>query len=64
MKLYPYSLSKLAKQFGFDTTKGELDYKKLRYKNHILTKEEKEYFDKDIIILRTAIEKALEKGLK
>lgn len=59
LKLYPYSLRALAKQFNFDVQKGEMDYNKIRYKNHILTPEENDYFEKDIIILRTAIEYAI-----
>ena len=62
-KLYPYSLSKVAKQFGFEVTKGDLDHKKVRYKNHERTAEEQDYFDRDIIILRTAIEISVKKGL-
>ena len=63
-KLYPYSLKVLAKQFKFEDQKGEMDYDLLRYKNHKLTAEEQEYFRKDIVILRKAMEDAYNRDIK
>lgn len=64
MKIYPYSLKVVAKQFGFAEQKGEMDYELLRRPNHEMTADEIEYFRKDIVILRKAMEQAYLKGLK
>ena len=62
MKIYPYSLKVVAKQFGFQEQKGEMDYELLRRPNHEMTADEIEYFRKDIVILRKAMEQAYLKG--
>lgn len=62
MKIYPYSLSVLAKQMKMPETKGDLDYEKVRYPNHKLTEEEYDYFRRDIAILKIAMETAYNKG--
>lgn len=62
LKLYPYSIEKLAKQMKMPVNKGDLDYNKIRYVNHKCTNEELEYFYKDIQILKIAIEKAYQQG--
>lgn len=63
-KIYPYSLKTLAKQMNMPTSKGDLDYNKVRYPNHVLTTEELDYFKRDIMILKIAIEKAYTEGYK
>lgn len=62
MKIYPYSLKVLAKQMKMEEGKGDLDYEKLRYPNHKLTSEEYDYFRRDILILKIAMEEAYNKG--
>lgn len=62
-KLFPYSLSKIAKQFNFEVQKGELNHDIYRPVNHVLTPKEKDYVDRDIIVLRTAIEDCKRRGL-
>ena len=64
LKIYPYSLATVAKQFGFEEQKGKMDYDELRYPNHKLTQSEIEYFRKDIVILRKAMEQAYLKDIK
>ena len=50
-KLYGGGLGKVAKSFGLETQKGEIDYTLNRLHNHIVTKEEKEYCYKDTRII-------------
>lgn len=63
-KLYPFSLSTIAKQMNLSVQKGEMDYDIVRYKNHKLTESEQDYFNRDIDILQKAIEQAYIKGYK
>ena len=63
LKLFPNSLRQLAKNYHLDTQKGELDYEKIRYENHIITDEEKVYLEKDVIILRKLLEIAQNNGM-
>ena len=63
-KIYPYSLKVLAKQFNFEEQKEEMDYDLVRYPNHNLTPNEQSYFEKDIIILRKAMEEAYNRDVK
>lgn len=62
MKLYPYSLSVLAKQLKMPEGKGDMDYDLVRYPNHKLTADEYDYFRRDITILKNAMEVAYNKG--
>lgn len=62
LKLYPYSIDKLAKQLKMPVNKGVLDYNKVRYVNHKPTQDELDYFYKDIQILKIAIENAYKNG--
>ena len=50
-KIFPGSLRSVAKSFGLETQKGEIDYKLNRLHGHIVTKEEKEYCFKDTRII-------------
>ena len=56
-KLYGGGLGKVAKSFGLETQKGEIDYRLNRLHNHIVTKEEKEYCFKDTRIIIEILEK-------
>lgn len=62
LKLYPYSIDKLAKQMKMPVNKGELDYDKIRYVNHKPTSYELDYFRRDVEILKIAIEQAYSNG--
>ena len=46
-KIYGGGLGVVAKSFGLPTQKGEIDYRKDRRFNHVVTSEEKEYCFKD-----------------
>ena len=50
-KIYGGGLSKVAKAFGLKTQKGEIDYRKNRLHDYVITPEEKEYCFKDTRIL-------------
>lgn len=50
-KIYGGGLGKVAKSFGLETQKGEIDYRLNRLHNHIVTQEEKEYCFKDTRII-------------
>lgn len=57
LKILPFTVSKIAKDF-FDIVeqKLELDYNKIRPKNHKLTKAEIEYIKNDVIIISKALD--------
>lgn len=61
-KIYPYPLKTLAKQMGMPVSKGDLDYNLVRKPNHNLTHKELDYFRRDILILKIAMEQAYTKG--
>ena len=50
-KIYGGGLGKVAKSFGLETQKGEIDYRLNRLHGHIVTKDEKEYCFKDTRII-------------
>ena len=50
-KIFGGGLGKVAKSFGLETQKGEIDYRLNRLHGHIVTKEEKEYCFKDTMIV-------------
>lgn len=50
-KIFGGGLGKVAKSFGLETQKGEIDYRKNRLHNYKITKEEKEYCFKDTFII-------------
>ena len=51
-KIFGGGLGKVAKSFGLETQKGEIDYRLNRLHNHVVTKEEKYYcFDDTKIIM-------------
>ena len=63
-KIYKGGLAKVAKTFGLETQKGEIDYRLNRRNNWIPTKEEKEYCFKDTKILVEILQKQKEKNDK
>lgn len=50
-KIYGGGLGNVAKSFGLETQKGEIDYRLNRLHGHVVTKEEKEYCYKDTRII-------------
>nr|DAH14331.1 MAG TPA: DNA polymerase B [Caudoviricetes sp.] len=56
-KLYSGGLGKVAKAFGLETQKGEIDYRKNRLHNYQVTQEEKIYCFKDTKIVMDILEK-------
>lgn len=55
-KIYGGGLGKVAKSFGLQTQKGEIDYRLNRLHNYQITKEEKEYCFKDTKIVMEILE--------
>ena len=55
LKLLNFSVEKIAKDFGIEEQKLELDYDTPREKNHILTEHEKDYISHDVIIMAKAL---------
>ena len=56
-KIYGGGLGNVAKSFGLETQKGEIDYRLNRLHGHVVTKEEKEYCFKDTRIIIEILEK-------
>lgn len=55
LKILNMSVSQMAKTFGLEISKLELDYKKERKIGHILTKEEEEYIKNDVLIVAKSL---------
>lgn len=55
LKIIPFPIEDIPKQFGFDIQKLEIDYNKPREKGHQLTDEEKEYIKHDVLIASKAL---------
>ena len=55
LKMIPFSVDMIAKTFGLPISKLEIDYNKVREKNHILTSEEKDYISNDVKIVSQAL---------
>ena len=51
LKLLPFSVEVMAKQFGLAMAKGEIEYEKFRYPGMILSQDEIEYIKKDVQIV-------------
>lgn len=63
-KLYGGGLGKVAKSFGLDTQKGEIDYRLNRLHGHVVTDEEKDYCFRDTRIIVEILNKMIEKDDK
>ena len=63
-KIYGGGLGKVAKAFNLPTQKGEIDYRKNRLHNYVITQEEKEYCFKDTRIIVDILMKMIEKNDK
>lgn len=55
LKIIPFPVEDIAKNFGLDICKLEIDYNKPREINHILTNDEKEYIKNDVLIVAKAL---------
>lgn len=62
----PYSISAIAKNFGFDSDmqKLEIDYNAYREENGVLSETDKEYLRHDVVILARALKMLFEEGFK
>lgn len=63
LKLIPFSVKKIAKDFGMPIAKGEIDYNLPRPKGWEMTKEEKEYISIDVEIMARALKIFFDEGL-
>lgn len=63
MKLLPFSIEKIAKDFKLPIAKKEIDYHLYRPKGHNLTREEQEYIKNDVKIAAMALKELFAKGL-
>ena len=66
LKKMPYSISAIAKNFGFDSDmqKLEIDYNGYREENGVLSGTDKEYLRHDVVILARALKMLFEEGFK
>ena len=63
LKILNMSVSNIARQFGLEISKLEIDYKEYREVGHILTPEEINYIKNDVKIVAQALDKLFEFGL-
>lgn len=64
LKKVTMSIRDAAETFNLDMSKGEIDYETYRPKGHILTKEEKDYLERDVKILAQIMAIRLTRGAK
>lgn len=64
LKIIPFSVNDIAKSFGLEISKLELDYNKFRKEGHELTKEEREYIKNDVLIVAKALNILFKEDLK
>jgi len=55
LKIIPFSVDEIAKSFNLPISKLKIDYNLERSRNHILTKEEREYIKNDVLIVAKAL---------
>lgn len=63
LKIIPFKVSVIAKSFGLQEQKLEIDYKEERSKNHRLTPQEKDYIKNDVVIVAKALNVLFKEGL-
>lgn len=61
-KVYGGGLRKVAKSFNLPTQKGEIDYRKNRLHDYVVTDEEKEYCFKDVRIIMDILQEIDKRG--
>ena len=62
-KVMPLSVARLAKTYGLEEGKGELDYEAYREPGHELTPEEIDYIRRDVRIVAIALRHFLDEGM-
>lgn len=63
LKIIPLGIARIAKTYGLEEGKGELDYSKYREVGHILDDEECDYIRRDVQIAAYALKKHFDEGL-
>lgn len=63
LKIIPLPVEGMAKAFGLETSKGDIDYKAFRPVGHELTEEEKDYIIRDCRIVCESLKKMFDEGL-
>lgn len=63
LKVIPLSVRAMAKSYGLEEGKGELDYEHYREPGHILTDEEKDYIRRDVQIVAKVLVEFIDEGL-
>lgn len=63
LKIIPLSVKEMAKAFGLEIKKGEIDYSAYREIGHELTQEEIEYLNNDVQIVSQSLNFMFEQGL-
>ena len=63
LKIINFSVKNIAKTFGLEESKLEIDYNEPREKGHILTDEEKAYIRNDVVIVAKALKELFSEGL-
>ena len=64
LKLMPFALKKLGKDFGTKHQKLEMEYEGFRYPNCPISDEEMEYIKNDVLVLKEALEVMFNSGHK
>lgn len=64
LKILPFSVEKIAENYGIEEKKLTLDYKKERERGHKLTPEEENYIRHDVLITAKALKFTFDLGLK
>ena len=63
LKVIPLSVKAMAKSYGLEEGKGELDYEAYREVGHELTEEEKDYIRRDVQIVAKVLKQFLDEGM-
>lgn len=63
LKVIPLSVKAMAKSYGLDEGKGELDYEAYREVGHELTESEKDYIRRDVQIVAKVLSDFIDEGL-
>lgn len=64
LKLLPFPVKKIGKDFGTKHQKLEMEYKGFRYAGCEITPEEQEYIANDVLVVKEALEIMFREGLK
>jgi len=64
LKKLPMTVKRIAKSFGMEESKGEIEYEAHREVGHIITPEEEDYLRRDVVIVAKAMSEVLAEGMK